>query len=142
MDSRLQNRIQRYGWDLAADSYDQAWSAQLAPGQDLMLAMADLKPGERVLDVACGTGVVSLKAADAVGPSGAVLGTDISQAMVDEAAVRAGGRTGVRFHRAAADAFDLADADFDAALCAFGLMYAPDPAAALAEMRRVLKPDG
>jgi cyclopropane fatty-acyl-phospholipid synthase-like methyltransferase len=78
MDDRLQRRIQRYGWDRSADYYEGYWRRQLEPAQALLLRMAELEEGERVLDLACGTGLVTLPAADAVGPSGEVVGTDIS----------------------------------------------------------------
>ena len=70
VDARLQRRVQRYGWNKAAAYYDGFWSEQLRPAQDLMLALAALRPGERVLDIACGTGLVTFRAADAVGPAG------------------------------------------------------------------------
>ena len=54
MDAKLQRRVQRYGWDKAVDNYEAGWRAQLEPAQSLMLDMAALKPGERVLDTACG----------------------------------------------------------------------------------------
>ena len=68
MEPRLQRRVQRYGWDLAAGDYETLWQAQLAQAQTGLLAAASLAQGERVLDVACGTGLVSLQAARAVGP--------------------------------------------------------------------------
>lgn len=142
MDARLQNRIQRYGWNRAADLYDDAWADQLRPGHDMLMEMAGLGPGERVLDVACGTGIVSQRLADAVGPAGSVLGTDISEAMVDAAARQAEGRPNLSWRRLEADASALDGAGFDAAICAFGLMYVPDPVAALAAMRRALRPRG
>ena len=144
MDARLQRRVQRYGWDKAVGDYEAGWRTQLEPAQSLMLEMAALQPGERVLDVACGTGLVSFRAVDAVGGSGAVVGTDISQEMV-ETARRLGVEAGfhnVTFERFDAEAMNLDGASFNAALCALGLMYFPEPANALGEMFRLLEPGG
>ena len=144
MEPRLQRRVQRYGWDRAAMAYEQCWRDQLEPAHDLMLDMVALQPGERVLDVACGTGLLSLRMAAAVGAGGAVVGTDISGQMVDEARRIAATRALVNttFERADAEALPFGSATFDAAVCGLGLMYCPDPIRALAEMRRLLKPGG
>jgi SAM-dependent methyltransferase len=144
MEPRLQRRVQRYGWDLAADAYDQLWKTQLAGVQAELLACAVLKPGERVLDVACGTGQVAFAAAEAVGPSGRVLGIDLSRQMVDGAGrgAEALGLANVDLARMDAENLALPDAHFDVALCALGLMYMPEPARAVHEMRRVLRPGG
>jgi len=146
MDARLQQRIQRYGWDRAAPVYQQAWQDQLAPAQRLLLEMAAPARGEAVLDVACGTGLVSLPAAQAVGPLGRVLGCDISGAMVEAAAeaATAAGLTQAEFRRVAGEALAFAPAEggFDLALCSLGLMYMAEPEAALAAMARALKPGG
>jgi ubiquinone/menaquinone biosynthesis C-methylase UbiE len=144
MDARLQRRVQRYGWDLAAVDYEPLWGPQLAEAQSQLLEQAALQPGETVLDIACGTGIVSFAAARAVGENGQVIGTDLSGQMID-AAQRQAAKTGyqhLRFARMDAEALDLADASVDVVLCALGLMYVPDPARALAEMRRVLHPGG
>jgi len=110
----------------------------------MMLDMAALAPGERVLDVACGTGLVSFRARDAVGPWGRVLGTDLSGAMVDESRRRAEreGARNIAFERLDAEKLAIEAEPFDAALCALGLMYFPDPEQALREMHRHLKPGG
>ena len=144
MDAQLQRRIQRYGWDRAIDQYDASWAAQLKPAQDALLGLAALQPGERVLELACGTGLVTFPAAEAVAPHGQVVATDISDKMVqftaEEAARR--GLTHVRCARMGAESLEFPDASFDAVLCALGLMFVPDVAAALAEMHRVLAPGG
>jgi ubiquinone/menaquinone biosynthesis C-methylase UbiE len=144
VDARLQRRVQRYGWDLAAAAYERLWQPQLASALATLLGSAALAPRERVLDVACGTGLASFAAAEAVGPAGAVVGVDLSERMVEEARRRAQERnlTRVTFVRMDAERLDLPDADFDVALCGLGLMYVPDPAQALREMRRVLRPGG
>ena len=97
-----------------------------------------------MLDVACGTGLVSFRAAQAVGAKGAVVGTDISGEMVETARRGAVLRdlAHARFERGDAEALPLPDAGFDAAVCALGLMYVPDPVRALCEMRRLLRPGG
>ena len=144
MDPRLQRRVQRYGWDRAVTAYEEGWRAQLEPAHSLMLDMADLRPGERVLDVACGTGLVTFRMAEAVGERGAVVGTDISGEMVETARRVAAERdlANASFERADAEGLPFADSTFDAAACGLGLMYVPDPVKALCEMRRVLRPGG
>lgn len=144
MESRLQLRVQRYGWDKAAPYYERFWAAQLKPAQDRLVDLAALRPGERVLDVACGTGLVTFRAADAVGPRGAVTSTDISQEMIDHIKRIADSRglSHITALRADAEERVFDSVSFDAGLCALGLMYAPDPLAALTEMRRVLRPGG
>ncbi len=144
MEPRLQRRIQRYGWDLAAAAYDSLWQNQLAPAQAALLACAGLKPGERVLDVACGTGVMSLDAAARVSPGGEVVGVDLSGRMIEMARRRAMQEqcANASFGRADAESLGLPENSFDAALCALGLMYLPDPDRAVLAMRRVLRPGG
>ena len=144
MSPDLQRRVQRYGWDRAAAAYDRYWREALEPAQSLLLAWAALHPGQRVLDIACGTGLVTVEAAKAVGSSGEVIGTDLSAAMVaatQEAAARAG-LTNVETLRADAEDLPAPDEAFDVALCALGLMYVPDPLRAMQEMHRVLRPGG
>lgn len=144
MDARLQLRVQRYGWDRAAVDYERGWAAQLRPAQALLLEMAALQPGEQVLDLAAGTGLVTFPAAESVGAEGHVMATDISDAMVamlkGEAARRRLAQ--VSAQRADAETYPFQDASFDAVLCGLGLMYVPDPAACLAGALRVLRPGG
>lgn len=144
MEPKLQRRVQRYGWDLAAADYEPLWKAQLAIAQDKLLACAALAPGERVLDVACGTGLVALRAAQAVGTRGQAVGVDISEGMIEAARLRARerGLSNASFERMDAEALALPDAGFDVALCSLGLMYMPDPVQAMREMRRVLRAGG
>lgn len=143
MDARLQRRVQRYGWDKAADAYERFWSRQLATAQARLLEAAAIRPGERVLDVAAGTGLVTLPAARAVGPTGRVLATDISQVMVDGLA-RVAAEAGLDWvETARRDAEDPGHEDgFDVALCALGLMYVPDPVACLTALFQALTPGG
>ena len=144
MDAKLQRRVQRYGWDKAASHYERSWQSQLEPAQSALLELADLKPGTRVLDVACGTGLVALKAAAAITPGGDIVGTDISEHMIlaarDIAASR--GIANARFERMDAEQSTFGDNSFDMVLCALGLMYVPDPERAIHDFHRVLRPGG
>ncbi|MEM8876357.1 MAG: class I SAM-dependent methyltransferase [Pseudomonadota bacterium] len=145
MDARLQKRVQRYGWDKAADAYETGWKDSLSDAQAQLLQMAAAQAGDRVLDIACGTGLVSFPLAEAVGPQGHITATDISGKMIESVQRTASlrGLSQVEAFRAEAETLvALADNSFDLATCALGLMYVPDTLAALAEMFRVLKPGG
>ena len=144
MDAKLQRRVQRYGWDLASSDYDYLWQEQLAPARNWMLSLAALAPGEKVLDLACGTGLTTLAAAASVGPGGSVLGTDLSGQMVAVARQRAEDQqvSNVTFKRMDAETLDFPAATFDVVLCSLGSMYVPDAQRALREWLRVLKPGG
>lgn len=109
-----------------------------------MLDAAALKPGERVLELACGPAGVGLQAARAVGPEGRVLCTDFAEPMVDAARRRAAEEKfeNVDFKVLDAEAMDLPDASFDVALCRYGYMLMADPGAALRETHRVLNNPG
>ena len=142
MDGRLQLRVQRYGWDRAARHYEQAWNQALAPATAAVLAAAALKPGEHVLDVACGSGVLIRAAWQAVAAGGGkVVGTDLAEQMLAQASEQSPQSRFVR-----ADGQHLEDAlegeDFDVVLCGLGLMYMPDPERALLSMVGCLRPGG
>jgi SAM-dependent methyltransferase len=143
VEAKLQRWVQRQGWDRAVSHYETYWREQLRPAHDRVLAEADLRPGEDVIDIACGTGMVTIPAAAAVGPDGHVLATDLAQKMVDDTGSRAreAGLTNVEVRRCDAEQLD-ATGPFDVALCSLGLMYVPSPPAAAGEMRRVLRPGG
>lgn len=127
----------------------QAYERHLVPALMRPVAMqgvdaAALRPGESLLDIACGTGVVSRLAAHRVSPGGRIAGLDIDPAMIGMARSLVQPAAGVSFdwHCASADRMPFESSTFDAVTCMQGLQYVPDCAAALSEVRRVLKKNG
>jgi len=110
----------------------------------LMLEMAGLRPGNRVLDVAAGAGDQTIDIARRVGPGGFVLALDFSPAILKHAAENLAAAGLSNFATATGDGESLEghDGAFDAAICRLGLMLFPDPLAGLAGIRRALKPGG
>lgn len=121
---------------IAYERYVGRWSRLFVPS---LLDAAEIRDGDRVLDVATGTGVAAQMALERVGESGFVIGADISPAMLDEACAQL---PNARFLPVVSDGQSLAFADamFDAVICQLGLMFFPNPARGLAEFRRVLRP--
>jgi len=102
-----------------------------------------LRRGERVLDVACGTGVVARAAAERVGRTGRVAGIDINAAMLGVArALPAGAGARIGWVQGSVLSLPCAEASHDVVVCQLGLQFVPDRPAALAQMRRVLAPGG
>ncbi len=127
----------------AADNYERYFVPAIGrPMAADLVDAADLGPGERVLDVACGTGVVARLAAERVGPDGAVAGLDPNPGMLAVAREVAPPGATIEWHEAPAEAMPLPDASFDVALCGMGLQFFSDRAAGLREIRRVLVPGG
>ncbi len=107
-----------------------------------LVARAQPKPGERVLDVACGTGIVVREVLPVVGSTGRVAGVDFNPAMLAVARTRVPGGAPVEWYEASAEALPFSDAAFDLVLCQQGLQFFPEKPGAIREFRRVLAPGG
>jgi ubiquinone/menaquinone biosynthesis C-methylase UbiE len=127
----------------AAENYQRFFVPSIGgPVADDLIAAAHLQGGQRVLDVACGTGVVTRLAAERVGAAGAVAGLDVHPGMLAVARAHTPPGTTIAWHQANADSMPLPDNRFDVVLCQMGLQFVSNKLAALREMRRVLKPGG
>jgi ubiquinone/menaquinone biosynthesis C-methylase UbiE len=128
------------GWDA-----DRRWVAESSrPVAEWLVNALDPQPGETILELAAGVGDTGLAAASRLGDSGRLISTDFSAQMVDAAERRAAelGVSNVEFRTMDAERMDLADQSVDGVVCRWGYMLMADPAAALAETRRVLRPGG
>jgi len=135
------------GWEAAAPGWvrrQEAIRALGAPVSRWMLDAIYLKPGERVLELAAGLGETGMLAAALVAPTGGVIISDQADAMLEGARARAAelGLANVEFQVLGAEWIDLPLASVDAVVCRWGYMLLADPAAALGETRRVLRPGG
>lgn len=137
----------RAQWQDAAEAWHR-WaptlSAWLGPATELMLDLAGITAGSRVLDVAAGAGEQTIRAAQRAGPSGAVLATDIAPKILGyaEAAARQAGLSNVETQVLDGENLALEAGAFDAVICRVGLIYFPDQHKALTGMYHVLKPGG
>ncbi|MEV5569985.1 class I SAM-dependent methyltransferase [Spirillospora sp. NPDC052269] len=139
---------QRAAWSLAAPGWAEYRHDLAAPARrvdERMLRLARLGPGDRVLDLACGTGGTALAAAERVGRGGRVLGLDLAEPMVAAARslARERGAVQAEFRTIAAeDELGVRRGSFDAAVCRAGLPYMPDQVGALRAVRAALRPGG
>lgn len=137
----------RVQWDKCAAGWNgktpqiRAW---LRASTEAMLEMAEVGPGGRVLDVAAGSGDQTLDIAGRVGPTGSVLATDLSPAILAFAQdnTRRHGFQNVETRTADGENLGVPEASFDAVICRLGLMFFPDPGRGLMEMHRALKQGG
>jgi SAM-dependent methyltransferase len=135
------------GWQLegtSQESYEQNLvPAIFAPSAELLLDVARPTSGERVLDVACGTGIVARLAAARVGPTGTVAAVDVNTGMLAVGrAATADQSPAIEWYEGEAAALPFEAGAFDVVGCQQGLQFFGDQAAALGEMRRVLAPGG
>jgi len=138
---------QHKSWTLVAPGwgkYDPLLRAWGAPVTERMMALAAIREGARVLDIACGAGEPALTVAEKVGPQGAVLATDFVEEMINFARAKAADRrlTNVEFRRVDGEALDTPDGAFDAVTMRWGLMFMPDPVACMRRAQAALKPGG
>ena len=116
-----------------------AWFESFAA--DLAERLPPKPPGD-VLEIACGTGIVTRRMREHLDPSIRLIATDLSKAMLDFARTKLANRDGIEWREADAVRLPFADGQFGGVVCAFGLMFVPDKQAALREARRVLGPGG
>jgi SAM-dependent methyltransferase len=123
-----------------AEVYDAAFvPALFSQWGPVVAEAAGVDAGDRVLDIACGTGVLALAAAERAGPKGVVVGLDANEQMLDIARRK---HAGVEWRLGRAESLPFDDCSFDAAVSQFGLMFFDDRVAALREAMRVLRPGG
>ncbi|HUY27195.1 MAG TPA: methyltransferase domain-containing protein [Candidatus Binataceae bacterium] len=144
-DSITLKRDQREMWDDCAAGWSKWWPVFERAAQtvsDRLVALAGVRPGARVLDIATGNGEPAVTAARAVGGSGHVVGVDQSPGMIAIARARARALAlgNLEFVESDAESMALPAASFDACVCRWGLMFMPDLAGTLRTIRRALKP--
>ncbi|MTJ81471.1 MAG: methyltransferase domain-containing protein [Telmatospirillum sp.] len=148
MERGMADLMEQTGWQIAEsgpDAYERyivpAWMGGWARN---LVTMAALSPGERVLELACGTGVVSREAGKVLGPAGEVTGVDRDRGMLRAARTYAvaAGLDAIRWSEGDASHIPAASGSFDVVLCQQGLQFFPDRPGALREMARVLRPGG
>lgn len=144
VDERSKSEL-RSTWESAAPGWakwEKVFAAGLTEVTDVLIDMAGIKPGQQVLDLACGAGSQSMLAAKRVGPSGCVVASDISGTMLEH--VRKNAKTegleNIETIESSAEDLELSQHPFDAAICRLGLMLFPAPGSALEAIQRVLKP--
>jgi ubiquinone/menaquinone biosynthesis C-methylase UbiE len=127
----------------AAENYERInVPALFGPWAEVLVERAEVTTGQRVLDLACGTGVVARLAAEKVGSSGAVVGSDINEDMLIEATRHVPSGLSVQWELADAQDLPFDDRHFDVVLCQQGLQFIPEQQKAVAEMLRVLRSGG
>jgi SAM-dependent methyltransferase len=131
-------------WNQMANLYATENAPRMAPVADRVIAHAALRNGEHVLDVGTGTGIVAERVAACVGPSGQVVGVDISPEMLAFAQkqLAARGFTNVSLREGGAESIPADNNSFDVVLASLSLMYVVDRATAAREIARVLRPGG
>jgi ubiquinone/menaquinone biosynthesis C-methylase UbiE len=126
-----------------AENYQRCFVPTIgAPVAEDLIEVARLQPGERVLDVACGTGVVTRMAAARVGTAGKIAGLDVNPGMLAVARSQTPPDISIDWYEATAESMPLPDEAFDVVLCQMALQFIPNKLAALREMRRVLGDGG
>ncbi len=147
LDAQAIKERQREEWGRAAAGWrkhDERFRRMTAPVTQRLLEMAAIAPGQRVLDIACGTGEPALPAARIVGPAGSVLATDLAAEMLEVARERAAaqGIANIEFRLVDGEELDVEAESFDAATCRWGIMFMPEPLRCLGHVRDALKPGG
>lgn len=147
MDDRSHGTILRSdsGLDLTSDFWMHRHFRAMAEVYHSLLAQAELLPGDRVLDLGCGSGTHFGWIASMIGPDGRIVGYDPDPANLGIARERAAAApwgAQVELHAGALTTLPFADATFDAVWCAGSLQYVADPVAAVREMTRVVRPGG
>lgn len=128
----------------AAENYERnVVTYTTGPFASILLEHANPQSGERVVDIACGTGIVARLAAPRVGETGTVVGVDVNPHMIDVGrSLPAPYGATIDWREGSALALPMADGSYDLALCQAGLQFLPDRPTALREMHRVLRPGG
>ena len=129
-------------YDAGAEGYGLIFGRVPEHFRTTLLRQARVSTGQTVLDVATGTGIVAEAAAQIIGPSGSVIAVDVSRGMLAVAERRLASLHNVAVKVMDAQALDLPDASVDTITCSLAMMLFPDPAQALREMHRVVRPNG